>query len=290
LVPREYESTWSIHVALVALYLRGLPAAGATARSRWPIVVQSLREASAGLGEASSTLRASGLWAEALHLEGATVLAAAESIAERALTPVCASYPVAWRRLGPAAPPALWSRGTPIVGRLVGVVGSRVIAPEVEAFAQRVGAEIARLGASVVSGGAVGCDRAAAGLGGAAGGVRLLPMGTELAPPDPTQWDLSACAPDEPFSRAAAMERNALIYAASESTVVVHARFREGGTWNGAVGAIRRRLCPLIVRHDPDSPAHRALISLGAKTLRRPEELSEVLASPGIQPTLFSLA
>jgi hypothetical protein len=59
---------------------------------------------------------------------------------------------------------------------------------------------------------------------------------------------LSVCNPEEGFSTAAAMERNALIYAAASRSLVVESRFREGGTWHGATSAMRRRLTAMYHR------------------------------------------
>lgn len=79
------------------------------------------------------------------------------------------------------------------------------------------------------------------------------------------------------------MERNALIYAISEHTVVVHARLNEGGTWSGARIALRRKLCSVLVRVRSDDPASRALIALGGVPLDRPEDLASAMAVRGRQ-------
>ena len=98
---------------------------------------------------------------------------------------------------------------------------------------------------------------------------------------------LSVCAPFEAFSRAVAMERNVLVYAFGEATVVVHARLREGGTWHGAVHALKRKLRVIVYDH-PKSPGAKALISLGAVPIRSPDQLREALDSPGPQPWLLA--
>ncbi len=92
---------------------------------------------------------------------------------------------------------------------------------------------------------------------------------------------LSVCGPGEVFSTATAMERNALIYAMSDAAVIVHARFKTGGTWHGAVEAHRRRLTKLIVRKDERDAAHRAMVGLGAVALDKPEGLSALLRGDG---------
>jgi hypothetical protein len=101
----------------------------------------------------------------------------------------------------------------------------------------------------------------------------------------------SLCSPCDAFSSSAAMERNRLIYAASEATLVVRARHRIGGSWHGAVTALRDRLCPVFVQEDRSSLAHRTLISLGAIPLGDPHELvaqvQNVGRHSGAQATLF---
>lgn len=62
------------------------------------------------------------------------------------------------------------------------------------------------------------------------------------------------------------MERNSLIYLAGEYAVAIGARFGEGGTWHGAVTALRKRLTEVRVPQD-GSRASQALINLGAVPL-----------------------
>lgn len=109
--------------------------------------------------------------------------------------------------------------------------------------------------------------------------------------PSGTVVATSLRAPFEEFSTSAAMERNRLIYAASEATLVVRARHREGGSWHGAITALRDRLCPVFIQEDPSSLAHRTLIALGAIPLRDPDALvaqvQNVGCRSGAQATLF---
>lgn len=80
--------------------------------------------------------------------------------------------------------------------------------------------------------------------------------------------EFSCNPPRSAFSTAAAMERNQLIYAASDAAIVLQPRYRQGGTWHGAITAHRLRLCQLIVPENPGCLATRALIALGATPLR----------------------
>jgi predicted Rossmann fold nucleotide-binding protein DprA/Smf involved in DNA uptake len=248
-----------------------------------------MRQSACGLSHAERTLRAAGYLDEAVALATPGLLAWAETRAARVLTPACRAYPENWQtRLADAAPPALWKQGDLPIKTWVGIVGSRSVGAEEEAFAREVGREAARAEYGVVSGGAVGCDtfgaRGAAGAGGPV--VRILPCGLDRSRSDEGAA-LALAAPGEPFSTALAMERNALIYAAAEGTVVVHARYRQGGTWHGAADALRRRLGPLLVRECRENPAHRALIALGAHPLAAPGELIPTLSASPLQPAMF---
>ncbi|MEZ0326767.1 MAG: DNA-processing protein DprA [Fimbriimonas sp.] len=239
------------------------------------------------LESAPEILAHHGLWYEATILQHPLRLAWAEKVCELggAMSVVDDAYPAAWFALGAQAPPVLWKVGEVPEADFIGVVGSRNVPEPVLGFAYEVAKQAVFLGYGVVSGGASGCDAAAA--RGARGQVlEILPYGVRHHRGGHPA--LALAPPDEPFSAALAMERNALIYAASRQTIVVHSRFREGGTWVGATDALRRRLCPLLVRDDPESQAHRALMALGARSLREPSELADALRLPGLQPSLMS--
>ena len=171
----------------------------------------------------------------------------------------------------------------------VGAVGSRRVDEAILADVAEVGARAVALGRGVVSGGAAGCDSAAEAAALAAGGpvLRLLPHGLDGRRAEDGAVHLALAAPDEPFSRALAMERNALIYGAADATYVGHARLREGGTWHGATDALRRRLGRILVRPD-GSPAARALRALGAEELADPADLEARLAQGPPQRNLFA--
>ncbi|HSI72604.1 MAG TPA: DNA-processing protein DprA, partial [Fimbriimonas sp.] len=218
-------------VVLAALYLRGGPG-GAAARRKWPLVECALRRSCDDLGRASNALLKEGLWAEAVLLERPGLLAWAERqiSSRRVISVLDSSYPLRWRRLGPAAPPVLWRVGEVPEGPFCAVVGSRRVGADELSFSGEVAAEASALGYAIVSGGAPGCDSAA--LQDVKVALEILPYGIEHHRRD--RAALSLCPPGEPFSTSAAMERNALIYCAASHAVVVHARFREGGTWTGA--------------------------------------------------------
>lgn len=204
---------------------------------------------------------------EAICLEAPGCLEWGRSITSegRVCTPLSPSYPSLWlERLGDGAPPALWSSGRPNSFPRLGLVGSRDPTPFSLAFARRFVEVCARREYGVVSGGAVGIDRIAEG---SSRCLRILP---EQVAVESKTWSLTLSAPGEPFSVGRAMERNALIYAGSLACVVVQPRFRVGGTWQGAVDALRRRLCPVWVQ-DAGTQATEALVALGAVRLPDPE-------------------
>ncbi|MFZ4506130.1 MAG: DNA-processing protein DprA [Fimbriimonas sp.] len=266
-------------VVLGALYLRGLARPFACGRRGWPRVDHILRRSGCGLIEASSVLRAGGMETEALVLDSPGVLASAEDHYEAGafLTAACAGYPARWLRLGVGAPPALWQVGSSLNSSAwspsITVVGSRSLSGGEAAFAHEVGELAAASGLVLVSGAAPGADVASQRSALASDGrvVALLPCGVSAG------WRgqglastvLSLCAPWEPFALVHAMERNALLYAASPWSAVVAVRRGEGGTWHGATSALRRRLGGLLV-FAPDgvaSPGGAALVALGAQSV-----------------------
>lgn len=276
---------------LCALYLRGAPRGYAPSKSAWPGVARVLLRAEGDAREAARLLRAFGSRGEALLLEDERLLEWAREVWESrsAITVADPEYPEIWLfRLGRASPPAFWIEGSMPSAPFVGVVGSRSVGSSVLAFSRAVGARAAELGYSVASGGAEGCDRAAlrgahlrVGVsrseGRAQGVLEILPCGLGVAGPRVPWTRVSLCAPGSPFTTGQAMERNALIYAVSNSTVVAHVRYRQGGSWHGAISALRGRLGGLIVRRDGEKGSS-ALLSLGAIPIRSANDLASALA------------
>jgi predicted Rossmann fold nucleotide-binding protein DprA/Smf involved in DNA uptake len=71
--------------------------------------------------------------------------------------------------------------------------------------------------------------------------------------------------PTAGFTVANAMGRNKLIYALSEATLVVACDTDKGGTWSGAVEALRQDISPVLVWTGAGAGAgNRALIERGA--------------------------
>lgn len=227
------------------------------------------------MADPSEVLAAEGLWLEASLLRDTRLLARAEALcaSERVLTIHDDRYPGRWRQF-PFAPPVLWVSGGLPAGTPSTIVGRRDLCGAGRKFARQAAVAVASGGGVIVSGGAIGADREAA-----AGAVEWaksegvdVPL-IEVVPMGLSRWDrptrgamLSAAAPEEGFSTALAMERNALLYAMSDRSLVVGARYREGGAWAGASDALRRRSSTVCV-WDDGSPGAAALEALGAQAL-----------------------
>ena len=87
---------------------------------------------------------------------------------------------------------------------------------------------------------------------------------------------LTRYAPDAGFSVGAAMGRNKLIYGLAEFAVVVSSDYQTGGTWAGAVEALRAGWCPVLARDGDGVPSgNKELLKLGATALPS-NELPEI--------------
>ena len=165
-------------------------------------------------------------------------------------------------RLGGQAPPVLYgcgNRGNLGSGGLA-VVGSRNVDDDLIAYTEGIGQLAAEARRTLVSGGARGIDQAA--MRGAldAGGTvacvladRLERAATHRAHRDALMDDrLVLICPYDPaagFLVGHAMQRNKLIYALADATLVVSAEFEKGGTWTGAVEQLdRHRFVSVYVR------------------------------------------
>lgn len=244
-----------------ALFLNGAPRSTPTQRTRWPLIDAAIRRDSPALAQASDCLHEAGLAFEAVALEECGLLDWARSQCDQGLvlTIVDDQYPARWRRVfGSSAPVVLWKAGDLPNCSYTAMVGTRrPTAP------QRLWAEQAAAGTTILSGGAAGIDSIAA--ASAPHALEILPFGIQRhSRPYPA---LSLCAPWQEFTTAAAMERNALIYAAAERAIVIGPRLKVGGTWHGAAYALRKRLTTVEVLDD-GSPGARALIALGATPIQ----------------------
>jgi predicted Rossmann fold nucleotide-binding protein DprA/Smf involved in DNA uptake len=178
-----------------------------------------------------------------------------------------------------AAPPVLYGVGEQALLQHggVAVAGSRDASEEDLSFAERVGSACARQGIPVISGAAKGVDSAAmmAALnhGGSAVGVLAEGLGRAAvagqyhdAIMDSHLTLISAYEPESPWRTFAAMERNKLIYALADTAIVVAASDGQGGTWAGAVEALKRGQIPVFVKASGElAGGNRNLLQTGAR-------------------------
>jgi predicted Rossmann fold nucleotide-binding protein DprA/Smf involved in DNA uptake len=217
------------------------------------------------------------------------------------LTPFHEHYPEVFRdRLGSNAPPLLYVAGDPArlaaPGRVrLGIVGSRD-ASEAEFEAAREAAEAAASrGWEVVSGGARGVDAVGLNAASAAGGSVVAIMSEGLRRTlrkgalrrlvtDEAALLVSAVHPDAGFSVGNAMARNKLIYALSTVTYVAAVVEGQGGTWNGAVEALRHGYGRVAVNAEAQAAA--ALQAQGAEVVNSVQALCSQVEAPPPSPAV----
>jgi predicted Rossmann fold nucleotide-binding protein DprA/Smf involved in DNA uptake len=207
----------------------------------------------------------------------------------QAITEFDPEYPPTWNEtLREKRPSYLFSMGNlELLSKpAVGVVGSRSIDTDGSAFAAQIGAEAVKLGYAVVSGGAKGADENAMRAAIQAGGTAIGYLADSLLK-HAAKWNLdsgrvclaSPYGPDIGFQVGMAMNRNKFIYGGSVATVVVASDLETGGTWAGAIEALKLELCPLLVRACK-LPGNRALISRGGHPMEHPNNLEKYLTYP----------
>ena len=192
------------------------------------------------------------------------------------------AYPSRWRsRLREQSPPLLFVAGPLSLLERGGIaaVGSRNVDVTGAAFAQATGRATARAGVPMISGAARGVDREAMfgslEAGGEAVGIMPDGLARTLRSPDVRRWVAegqlvlaSPHRPDAGFKTWRAMDRNKLIYALADVSVVISSDKERGGTWAGATENLRNDWSPLFVRAGGDIPeGNRRLLELGALPL-----------------------
>jgi len=169
------------------------------------------------------------------------------------------NYPARYNTcLQQAAPPILFGVGEPSLLQKGGmaIVGSRHASEEDMSFAEHLGTACAIQNLPAISGGAKGVDSAsmmaAINAGGSAIGVLAEGLGrAAVAGPyhdSILEGRLTLISPYEPESRwfaYTAMGRNKLIYALADAAIVVACSDEQGGTWTGAVEALKLGQIPI---------------------------------------------
>lgn len=184
-----------------------------------------------------------------------------------ALTRISDGFPQRLRHLGTDCPPVLFCIGDTELfdSHCISLVGSRMLFPRGQAFAERIGTMAANEGFTLVSGGAPGADTAAQEACLAAGGYVISFVSDALENHKPRSHVLYCCAEgyDLPFSNARALRRNHFIHALGEKTFVAQCPRASGGTWSGSADNLKRGLSEIYVLNDGSEGAQ-ALVDLGA--------------------------
>lgn len=245
---------------------------------------------------------------EILLGDAASVLVGASELANRGVW-ICTlesdQYPGVLRhRLKTQAPPVIFGVGAAelLEEPGIGIVGSREVDELGARVAQDLAAEAVRLGYHVVSGAARGVDQLAMNAAyraqGAVAGVladslqqRVRAAEVVAALDGGRTCLISQQHPDAPFSAAAAMARNKLIYALSMVTVVVASDLETGGTWAGATEALKAGYGQVgVFRGEGEGPGNRELERLGGRPISRVDQLASILAEdPVDRPTQLRL-
>ena len=191
-----------------------------------------------------------------------------------------ADYPARYKKhLKDKAPPLLFGVGdrSLLNGGGLGIVGSRNVDPEGEAFTRKAAELCAYAGMPVVSGGARGVDQISMTTALEAGGITIGILAENLLKKSVerkyrhaiAQGKLLLISPYHPnarFTVGTAMGRNKLIYAMADYGLVVSAEYQKGGTWTGAQEELKKELCrPVFVRVGNNTPqGNSKLMNLGA--------------------------
>ncbi len=182
-------------------------------------------------------------------------------------------------RLGRLAPPLLYGVGDIdlLSGGGLAIVGSREADDETSAFARRIAQTCARQGVPVASGGARGVDSEAMVAALEADGQVVGVLADSLARAAVAGKyrrgllanQLALVSPYDPgsgFNAGNAMGRNKHIYALADWAVVVSAAHQQGGTWSGAVEALKRANTSVFVRVQGAVPeGNHKLLDMGAR-------------------------
>lgn len=213
-------------------------------------------------------------------------------------------YPSRYKRvLKNSAPPIVFGIGPQAVleGGGIAVVGSRKPEPSSTKYAEAAGHWAASVGMQVVSGAARGVDElamvACASTGGSSLGVvaeSLLQQSTRRQFRDPILEGrlalISSFDPETPFNVGNAMARNRWIYALADRGLVVACSEESGGTWAGAIEALRNGFPVFARRGNLERPGNEALIKRGAIPIEDDFSLLvRLLASPFVSEPALKL-
>lgn len=190
----------------------------------------------------------------------------------------------AYRVLGDFCPPIFYKCGSSDInrGKFIGCTGSRSINGKDELWTKSLVIKNLEDKFCIVTGGAKGTDTVALNtcIENNGKAVLFLPQNMPSKIKEPfirkniTDNKILVYSHVSPFAlktensfAASALERNKFIYAMSEATVAVKADMNKGGTWAGALEAIKHRWTCVYTWDNKDYGGNQALIKLGALPL-----------------------
>lgn len=192
--------------------------------------------------------------------------------------------PLLKRRLKKKTPPVLFYAGDITLAKKIGIaiVGSRDVDGAGMEFAQRIAEKAAKEKLVLFSGGAKGVDTisetAAINNGGAAVAYIADSLLARIKRQDAINSIMNRqlllitdMKPDTGFSAARAMNRNKYIYSSAYGAFVVSSSYNKGGTWAGAIEALRNGWGKILVWNHSQYDGNNKLIEKGAF----PYELSQ---------------
>lgn len=157
----------------------------------------------------------------------------------------------------------------------IGIVGSRNCDKDDEEFTKNLVKKIIDNNYAIVSGGARGIDSIASETALENNGIIIEYLSDSLlkkikkrniinAIRNKQLLLLSSSKPDAGFNVGMAMARNKYIYSQSEATIVIKSDYKKGGSWNGAVEAMKKGYCKVVCRENENSKGNIELINNGA--------------------------
>jgi DNA processing protein len=200
----------------------------------------------------------------------------------------------------PAPPERLFVVGSMPEARAVAIVGTRAADPEQLAFTRRLAAELAGAGIVVVSGGALGIDAAAHRGALDVDGITVAVLASSLVhayPPEHValfeqiaeRGALLCEHEDVPAQRGRFLQRNRLVAAMTDATVVVQAPVQSGALSTAAIARQlgRHVLAVPSAPWDLRSAGSTALLAAGARVCRGARDVLDALelAPPEPRPT-----
>ncbi len=280
--PMPAREFWALRRRIEPSTLQGMTASEIAAELSIPSEdaerIATLFDRAAGLAIALEKLDHSGIW---------TITGTGERYPQRLRAQLGDSAPVVLHGVGDTS--LLDTDG-------VGVVGSRDISAEGSQIAREIAEGAVKSGLPVISGAARGVDgdamNAAFEVGGQVVGVladalerSVTRRGTRRGVADGRICLVTPFTPSAPFSVGNAMGRNKIIYGLSRCTIVVASDHETGGTWAGAIEALKNGYGRVVSWIGPGSGAgNSALVRRGAAELPDVNRLEELFHESVVSP------